>query len=136
MDMMKMYGTEFTNLEKALRFQSGRHLVHASNIANVSTPRYKALEYSFENNLKEAYRKPGDANFLTKSQPGHLSQYSSPKLKKVNTPPVKPDGNTVNIDKEIVAVNKNSFDFSATLAFLNKKYSLLKYAMASQDSQE
>ncbi|MBF0274168.1 MAG: flagellar basal body rod protein FlgB [Nitrospinae bacterium] len=132
MDMMKIYGAEFTNLEKALKLQSGKHLVHASNIANVSTPKYQALEYSFEKNLKEVYSEKGDAGFLTKTNPNHLSPYSPPKIKKSNDPISRIDGNNVNIDKELTNVSKNNFDYNSTLAFLTSKYALLKYAMSSE----
>ena len=129
MDLMKIYGDEYSGLEKALKHQSTRHNVHASNIANVSTPNYIAKEFNFENSLKEELGRGESAGFLTRTNSAHMQMHVPAKLTLDKTPSGRIDGNNVALDKEMATITQNSIDNNATLAFMKKKMDILKYTI-------
>jgi len=135
MDLMKIYGNEYKGLEKTLQYQSTRHKAHASNIANASTPNYLAKEFNFEKSLKEELVKGDSAGNLTKTNPGHMQMSTPVKITLDKTESGRIDGNTVSLDKEMMAVTKNSIDNNTTLSLLKKRMDILKYAIQHGSDQ-
>jgi flagellar basal-body rod protein FlgB len=94
----------------------GRHMTHtvarqtvaASNLANVDTPGYKAREVSFADTLD-----------------GELA----PATQEVEGLPARRDGNTVQLDRELLNMNRAAGDFSAAQTALSAKFRLVRYAI-------
>ena len=92
-----------------------------SNIANVETPGYKRLKVadSFESELQRAVSS-GDKNAIRELRP-ELAVDS-------NAKPTGPDGNTVRIEDELLALNQNYLEHSLESRIITG--SLLKLRMA------
>jgi flagellar basal-body rod protein FlgB len=109
-----------------------RHNVISSNIANAETPGYQAKKLDFENALGRALTiedmAPGAAeqgHFTT--GPGAISKvkadiYENPDVS------VNPDGNTVDLEREMSTLAENSIMYKAAGQLINKKMAALRYA--------
>ena len=91
-----------------------RQSVAASNLANIDTPGYKTREASFASALD-----------------GELSAGSptEPVLQEVPNLATKRDGNNVQLDRELLSLNKSAGDFSAAQTALSAKFRLVRYAI-------
>ena len=96
---------------KALALRSQRLSLLASNIANASTPNYKARDIDFDAALKEATaqsdRGPTDVGQAVDDAMGYRV-------------PLQPslDGNTVEMATEQTAFAENAVGYTATLSFI------------------
>lgn len=112
-----------TVLSKTLDAASARQRSIAGNIANVETPGYKRCYVSFEEELgriMESTRGHGRRQALKTIQP---------LCKTDEVSPGRPDGNNVNIDKEIADLAETSLKYRATTTLLNGKIDMLRSAI-------
>jgi flagellar basal-body rod protein FlgB len=102
-------------VERALSGVSERQRVTANNIANVSTPGFKASRVNFEESLADAIRdgRPEDAN---------------PSLGAADTP-ARADGNNVSLDDETKILVKSGLQYQALVQALNYKLNLIRTAV-------
>ncbi len=110
-------------LSRALGGYTARHEVIANNIANAETPGFQRSEVSFEEDLRAAFDTPG-----TSSTKRKIAQVT-PQISVDTDSPSTPDGNNVNIDKEISDLAKNTLSYRAASTLLQDKASLLKYVI-------
>jgi len=105
--------------------------VIASNIANVSTPGYKRLGVSFNEQLKRAMR-PGRIK-LNVSNPRHIPSPDFVKKLKPEVSRVENDYwngiNNVNIDREMVELAKIQLDFTIASRLKSIRFNQLKTAI-------
>ena len=107
----------------------------AANIANAETPGYKAKQVNFEDALARAVDLDG-MNTLTTSDPDHFAlgtaSVGNERVEVEDNPEadVNPDGNTVNLDKEMSSMAENSILYKAALTLINKKMAMLKYGIS------
>lgn len=111
-----------------------RQSVTSANIANAETPGYKAKQVDFEEALSRALDTEGIRQ-MTESTgeqlvtgPGSISRvkadvYDNPDINVTN------DGNTVDLEREMVTLAENSILYKAALQLINKKMAALKYAV-------
>lgn len=122
-------GPEFSLLEKALDGSSFRQKLIAANIANVDTPGYKSLDYSFSDQLKEAMKNPGQSIKLSSTNPRHL-QITSPEQRlgriTVQDSRLRNDGNSVDIDREMAKLSENELYYEAISRCINDEFRLLR----------
>ncbi len=99
----------------------------ASNIANLETPGYKRVDLapSFQNELMRACGS-GDARQIAALQP---SLATDP-----NAIPQGNDGNTVNLEQEMLALNQNSLTHSLETQLITGALQRLKMAITSKSS--
>ena len=115
-------------LVEALRQQMtksvARQVAAAGNLANVDTPNYKAVEPSFADALK------GQLSMKT-TKPGHINpnDASKPNVREIPDAVARRDGNTVELDQELLAMNRAGGDFSAAQTALAAKFRLVRYAL-------
>jgi len=102
----------------ALEVRSKRMGVLASNIANASTPGFKARDIDFQAALQSAER-PGSTGF------DDAMRYRVP-----NEPSM--DGNTVELSQEQTAFAENAVQYQTTLSFLNGRISTLTRALRGE----
>ena len=102
----------------ALEVRSQRMGLLASNIANASTPGFKARDVNFQNALAQVQNN-GDSGFAS------AIQYRVP-----NEPTM--DGNTVELNQEQTAFAENAVQYQTTLSFLNGRISQITRALKGE----
>ena len=123
-------------LKKGLEGAAVRHRAIANNIANVSTPGYKRQVVTFEQELWRALE--GGSSGLKTSHPKHLGGASHaisdvrPTVGVDQRSVLRVDGNTVNIDQEMVDLAKNSGEYAQRAEILNRLYGQIKAAIRGQ----
>ena len=95
-----------------------REAVAASNLANLDTPGYKAKTGTFSDTLDDHLT----ATAAVGGKDGAV-------VEEAKGLPTKRDGNTVQLDRELVALNRASADFSAAQTALSAKFRLVRYAI-------
>jgi flagellar basal-body rod protein FlgB len=112
-------------LAAALRGTAARHAALASNIANVDTPGYARADVSFEPALAAAIeyarREPG--------QPTDLISASMPRAQRDRLARTRADGNSVDIDREMTALARNTLAQRAAAEMLAARIRLLRAAI-------
>ena len=116
-------------LVEALRQQMtksvARQVAAAGNLANVDTPNFKAVEPSFADALK------GQLAVRT-TKPGHInpSDVTKPNVREIPDAVARRDGNTVEIDRELLSMTRANGDFAAAQTALAAKFKLVRYAIS------
>jgi len=108
--------------------------VIGNNIANVDTPQYRAKTLSFEASLESALSAP-ESLALTRTHAGHLEPGAPALLEPqiVERPNLneRVDGNTVDINQEMVELVETGLKYRAVAQLASKRLALLK-AIASE----
>lgn len=123
----------------SIRMRQMRHGVTASNIANAETPHYHAKKLDFENALASALGE-GESIKLNATHEGHFTgpgtsggiSEVSPDIYENPNAAVNNDGNTVDLEKEMSALQENSILYKAALQLINKKMAAVKYALGER----
>ncbi|KKI20611.1 MULTISPECIES: flagellar basal body protein [Sphingomonas] len=100
----------------ALEVRAQRMNVLASNIANASTPNFKAKDIDFTKALASVERQGGVEQATLYRTP------DSPSM----------DGNTVELSKEQTAFAENAVQYQTTLSFLNGRINQLTRALKGE----
>ncbi len=117
--MDPLFGKTIGMLSTMLDYQSRRHKVIASNIANIDTPHYTAKELVFHQELDDAMRgsdKPGMIRSNEKHLPGAFGQTDGENLEVVDS------GKEVNIDQEMGRLAENHLMYNMTVELLVRKF--------------
>ena len=126
MPLDKIFSDTITTLEKSLNLRSIQNRALASNIANMDTPNYKAVELDVAEKMNpKKGQVPGIK--LVQTHADHLqirnSRSDSIKLKAV-TPTaysLRGDGNTVDIDRTMGKLAENTLLYNAAAQLISKK---------------
>ena len=130
-----LFGNTMVMLETVLDFQSERHNILSTNVANVDTPGYKGHDLRFADELKRAIGTEGTIS-LKKTDEKHLPvemgklKEVEPRLVTSNDSPPRLDGNTVDLDKEMTKLAENSLYYNVTAQIVSKKMRLLRTAIS------
>ena len=103
-----------TALRRQMTIAAARQVALAGNLANVDTPGYEAVEPTFADALAGRMNDPAA---LTVSH------------KPVEGLPARRDGNTVQIDRELLGMGRAGGDFAAAQTALAAKFRLVRYAI-------
>ena len=106
----------------ALEVRSQRMGLLASNIANASTPGFKARDLDFNTALRSAEQSDGD---LSETALTGATRYRVP------TQPSM-DGNTVDLSQEQTAFAENAVQYQTTLSFLNGRINEITRALKGE----
>lgn len=106
---------------KALALRSQRLELIASNIANASTPGYKARDIDFDKALADASRQQGSVSSALESAMGYRI-------------PLQPssDGNTVEMSTEQTLFAENAVKYRTTLSFLEGRLNTITRALRGE----
>jgi len=122
--------------EEALKGLSLRHKVLANNIANADTPNFKRSDVDFKSILEKIIKENSKSSLSLKTtHPKHIpllsSSYNTNKFPiiKYTENKYRKDGNNVDIEKEIVEINKNYLLYNSVVELLSKEFSILRYAI-------
>ena len=112
-------------LRRQMTVAVARQVAAAGNLANVDTPGFKAREVTFDETLA---RQPG----LTATKPAHFSTSGlgdGISMQEEADSPARRDGNTVQLDRELLTMGKAAGDFAAAQTALAAKFRLVRYAI-------
>ena len=120
-------------LRRQMSVAATRQVVIANNIANVETPGYKTRVADFSDTLDRA---SGSVR-LAVTRPGHLGgdgASGEPSAQGISTKEVegleaRRDGNTVQLDRELLAMTQAAGEFARAQTTLAAKFRLLRYAL-------
>ena len=126
MPLDKIFSDTITTLEKSLNLRSIQNRALASNIANMDTPNYKAVELDVAEKMNpKKGQVPGIK--LVQTHADHIqirnNRSDSIKLKAV-TPTaynLRGDGNTVDIDRTMGKLAENTLLYNAAAQLISKK---------------
>ena len=111
---------------KALELRSQRLSLLASNIANASTPGYKARDIDFEKALQDATQggNAGRGNSVENAMNGAMGYRV----------PLQPslDGNTVELSTEQTIFAENAVKYRTTLSFLESRVNTITRAFKGE----
>jgi flagellar basal-body rod protein FlgB len=112
----------FPVLQELLSRSAKRQQALSSNIANLDTPGYRAKDYDFKSELHSLE--------VTRTSEKHISikDTSSSRVIEVGTTE-KPNGNTVDIERELTEITKNGLEYLTLVQYLNQKIRTLRNAI-------
>lgn len=125
--------TSIPSLEIAVRGLSERQTAISSNIANVSTPGYKAKYTSFEDNLQQAIqaKRTNEAPLVT-THTEHM-QIGVTDLEQVQIETeedldsvIHSGGNNVDIDSQMVELGRTGMQYRAVARMAEKQFQRLR----------
>ncbi len=132
--MLSALDREFAPLQTALDLRAQRQQLLAVNIANADTPGYKAVDLDFAAAYRAALAGQSPAALPLKTeQPRHLpgiaAQPTDGFIGYQAGNAARLDGNTVDMNREQAAFQKNSIQYEADLTFLTGKIKTLTSAI-------
>ena len=113
-------------LRQQMTLAAARQAVAASNLANASTPGYKAREADFEQTLDG---KLGDNLQLTNARHMAGVEPAGPASHESEGLAARADGNTVQLDRELLAMTTAAGEFARAQTALAAKFRLVRYAI-------
>lgn len=120
---------------KALDGASLRQQIITNNMANIDTPGYKAMEVSFEEQLQEAIKDGRVGTRLRTSHTRHMQignpadREYAPRVSALTGYKYRNDRNSVDIDREMARLAKNSIYYDAMARSMNNEFRLLRMAI-------
>lgn len=116
-------------LRRQMAIAAARQVVASGNLANVNTPGYKARAIDFGEALE---REMGGAIALNTTASGHLGGVDAPpdtEAREVEGLAARRDGNTVQIDRELLTMTSAAGQFARAQTALAAKFRLVRYAI-------
>lgn len=106
---------EVTNLlERALNIRAQYHKVLSGNIANVETPNYKEKDIDFQSEIQRNVGSQNNVDIRESSDGDVIGSI---------------DGNTVNMENQIVKMTENHMLFTSLIQVISKKFSMMRYVI-------
>jgi flagellar basal-body rod protein FlgB len=121
-------------LEQVVSFTHARHSVLAGNIANLDTPGYRVRDLSpelFQERLKEAISQR-DAEPASLGDPESFSPESLEGVRDSMESILYHDDSNVNLEQQIVEMQKNHNRYNMAMAIMNSQFRLLTSAIREQ----
>jgi flagellar basal-body rod protein FlgB len=122
-------------LRTRLQWSQERQRVLAENVANADTPSFQARDLAplkFDAPSELSTPAPMTVS-LERTEPGHLTGFggdASPFHTKADGDyEVRPTGNAVNLEQEMMKVAANQMDYQAVTALYSRSLSLIKTAL-------
>jgi len=132
--MKGLFEQHFGVVEKVLDLRLQRQNVVMANIANVNTPKYKARKLAFEEDLQKAMNLDATGK-MARTNKSHLpSDFDVNGFQGKGITEYKPrmvhGEDTVDLDKEMAAMAKNSMMYNALSDIIAKNFSGLQSVIA------
>ena len=130
-------GSTMKVLERSLDVQAKRVEAASSNIANIDTPNYRAVEVDFRN-VYEGQMDKTDPEIQLATQPGHIgasiteSEQAPILLKEKDVGAKRLDGNNVDLDMEMSNLAQAQLQYSASVTALSRKLAILAEALTDK----
>ena len=111
----------FPVLENLLSLTSKRQQALTSNVANMDTPGYHAKDFSFSEQLNAIKMSATSANHIAPA----AESASNIRMFEVGTAE-KPNGNNVDLERELTEITKNGLQYITLVQYLNQKIRTLR----------
>jgi flagellar basal-body rod protein FlgB len=118
---LSLFDTTHIALERAMAGASLRQQTLTENLANANTPGYQRKDVDFHGALQQAMTGGVDAL----KQTGFAAQQTGDGA-------VRPDGGTVDVDREASELAKNGLEYQALTSVISTRDSILRAAMGRQ----
>ncbi|POF28208.1 flagellar basal body rod protein FlgB [Roseibium marinum] len=123
----------FQALKSKMRWHQVRQGVLAENIANADTPGYGAREvkaYSFKDHIgRETLSLTTDTTRVGHIA-GNISGTKDAKIETLDSFEVTPNGNSVNLEEQMMKITENQMDFQAATSLYTKGMGLIRTALS------
>jgi len=119
---MPQSGSIFTLLEAGIHAEELRQRAIASNMANVETPGYHRVDVRFEESMAKAL------DSADRIDPEAIEA----QIYQPNDPPLRADGNNVNMEAEVGDLVKNSLRYTTYVRLLRKKFTQIDTAISDR----
>ncbi|HTV01041.1 MAG TPA: flagellar basal body rod protein FlgB [Luteitalea sp.] len=115
-------------LRRTLSLAAAKQVVSSSNLANLSTPGYKAQEVDFDEALDQQM---GSGLSVTDSRHlgGPAGSGSGIATRDAEDNGARRDGNTVQVDRELLNMTRAAGEFARAQTALAAKFRLVRYAI-------
>ena len=113
----------FPELENLLSWTSKRQQALAGNVANLDTPGYHSKDYSFADQLTSLTMSATSGMHLSP-----MEDAGSAQMYEVGTKE-KPNGNNVDLEREMTEITKNGLQYITLVQYLNQKIRTLRAAI-------
>ena len=141
---MKIFDSTLSQLERSLDVRLLRHNLLAANAANVDTPGFRPKDLDFTAAMVSVANRSETSTTLESvtAAPGHMeigvpigsasagdAELSPKDLPVVDIPSSNAslDGNTVDLDRTMVAMAENALQYGASARAAGRKLAILKY---------
>jgi flagellar basal-body rod protein FlgB len=118
---MELFDTTQLGLEKAIQGAALRHTALSANLANVNTPGFQRRDVDFHGELQAAMgggrQSVEQAAFAVQDD---------------GSAPVRPDGSTVDLDKEAASLAQNGLEYSALVQVTRARIDILESAIGTR----
>lgn len=114
----------FPGVEDLLSWTSKRQQALSANIANMDTPGYRAKDYNFDQELATIDLASTNSKHITP-----LVETNHAQVYEVGTD-VKPNGNNVDLEREMKEITKNALQYITLVQYLNQKIKTLRTAIS------
>ncbi len=137
MGIQNLFGGNFPLVERSLNLRARRHELIVSNIANADTPHYKSFDIVIDEELKKTGNDPGSLPLETthrdhlRNTAGNGFDQVTIHTKQSDGLSLRGDGNTVDMDREMVNLSENSIVYRASSQIMSKMFGALKAAINS-----
>ena len=128
------FGRTVAILERALDLRSMRHELLVTNVANLDTPGYRAVDLDFSRELDRAQGRLGDVT-LAVAHPRHFP-YGPDEVGGVRSlmvgnslQSVANDGNSVDLEREMAKLAENHLMHNAIAQILSRSFAKLRYSI-------
>ena len=114
-------------LRRQLTVAATKQAISANNLANASTPGFKAKEARFDEVLQQGLNRPDQP---AATHPGHFQPPEATVVtRETQGLKMRRDGNNVELDRELLAMTRASGDFAKAQTALAAKFRLIRYAI-------
>jgi flagellar basal-body rod protein FlgB len=132
MQTKEIFDTTIQVLDKVLELRSQKLQTISSNIANAETPGYARHKMEFEEQLRETVIGTSQAVTHPRHMPNspiqEIGSFQANFYRETDQSGIG-DGNSVNLEQEMVDLSVNQIRFEAAILSLNKKFSMLKHVI-------
>lgn len=125
-------GTAVPALEQTVNFAQKRHLLLASNLANIDTPDYQTRDISvddFQQHLQKAVTS-SQAPSTSYGTPAEVQQANFQKVRDVSKQILLHDGSDVSLEEQVTEISKNQSMHNTAVALMRSQFQTLKAAIA------
>lgn len=110
----------FPALENLLSWTSKRQQALSANVANLDTPGYRAKDFSFEEALQTLnVASTAGQHIVPPTDDSNVRMYEVASK-------VKPNGNNVDLERELTEITKNGLQYITLVQYLNHKLKTLR----------
>lgn len=122
---LDLKASELDEFYEQMQFLTERDRVISKNIANADTPNYKPkdLKRKSKNEITVGLKRTNPMHFDVDDSNGKFE------LMDAEIEEIKPNGNSVNLDRELFNKGNNALDLQQSTNLYNKTKNLMKYAI-------